>query len=119
MTKNQLIKRVLLKLREIEADETPSSEATAVVGPRYDECYAFLNDKALVTWALDGEIPDSHAESMVTIVAAKSADDFHVDETRYQRLQFEAFGQTGFSAMDNLEQLAHVPYIPTSEPEYY
>ncbi len=122
MTRSELITRVLQKLRELEADETPSSEDTALVGAKYDEVYEELNDRGLVSWASDGTIPSTHAQPMVTIVAARSADDFHVEEVRYQRLQVEAFGprldETG-GAMALLKEREYQPYVSDAEPKYY
>lgn len=120
MTKNDLIIRVLRKLRELEADETGSSEDVSLVGAKYDEVYAELNEAGLVNWASTGSIPNTHAQHVITIVAYRSADDFYVDEQRYQRLKFEAEGADGNGgAMARLRQMEYIPYVSTDNPVYF
>lgn len=122
MTKNDLIKRVLLKLREIEADETPNSSDSALIGDKYDEVYSELNELGLVAWSSTGDIPNTHAQPVIIIVAARSADDFYVEEPRYTRLQVEAFGprlDNSGGAMARLLEIEHIPYVDVAEPRYY
>lgn len=114
MTKNDLIIRVLRKLRELEADETGSSEDVSLVGAKYDEVYAELNERGLVNWSSTGEIPNTHAQAVIAIVAFRSADDFYVDEQRYQRLGAEEQG-----AEKLLRQMEYIPYVSTDEPVYF
>ena len=114
MTKTDLITRVLRKLRELEADEVASSEDSSLIGAKYDEVYAELNERGLVNWASTGDIPNTHAQSVIAIVAFRSADDFYVDEQRYQRLAMEERG-----AEKTLRQMEYIPYVSTDEPVYY
>lgn len=114
MTRADLIKRVLQKLRELEFDEGPSSDESAIIGAKYDEVYAELNERGLVNWSASGEVPLTHSQSVIAIVASRSSDDFFVDEPRLQRLVFEER-----TAEKKLRQMEHIPYVSTDEPVYY
>lgn len=114
MTKSEAIRRILLKLRDIESNEEAGSDDVDLLGAKYNEVYAELNRSGLVNWGLAGEIPDTHAQAFIAIIASRSADDYHVDEQRYQRLMIESQG-----AFNKLKQMEHIPYVSTDEPVYY
>jgi len=114
MTKTELIKRVLIKLKVIQSDDTVSTEDSDLIGAVYDEVYQELKIQELVTWTSTGDIPTSHAQSMIKIVASRSADDFEHEELNVQRLLIEES-----QAMDKIVILNRVPYVSTSEPECY
>ncbi len=123
-TKTQAGKKALEKLRVIEEDGTPSTDATNDIEAAYDELHPWLLSKSAVNWDVDEDIPDESVRSIVTILAATMADDFGVDEMRYQRLQIEAYGYPdnpgGPCALSTLIALVKNDYIPaTIEANYY
>jgi len=114
MTKTQLIKKVLQKLKVLEMGETPDSDQTATVGDEYDAAYQELKNDEVVTWTAAGEIPTLQATQMVIFVASRLVDEFSVPELRAQRLI-----QQGSIAQDRLYELNSVPYESTEEPVSY
>lgn len=122
MTRDELIDRVLIKLRVLEPGKTAGTDDDTLVGDKYDAIYQSLNNVGLVNWASDDEITSTHELSIIKIVSAECADDFYIEEPRYTRLQIEAYGprldgQGG--AMADLRILENQPYVSDEEPEYY
>ena len=113
-TKAEVRNKALKKLRVIAEGETPSSEIITDVEAAYDELHADLCTKDAITWDIDEDVPDEAVRSMVTVLASEVADDFAVDETRYQRLKFEA-GQ----ALNKLIYIASSDYISNETPAEY
>ena len=113
-TKSALRNKVLKKLRVIAEGETPSSEIITDVEATYDELHADLSTKKAITWDIDEDIPDEAVRSMVSIIAAEIADDFAVDEARYQRLKFESE-----QALRKLMFLASSTYIANETKSNY
>jgi len=105
-TKAQVRNKALKKLRALEEGETPSNETIADVEGAYDELHAYLFEKNAVYWDSDEDIPTDAVKHVVAMIAANMADDFNVDEIRYQRLQVE-----GSNALDSLIELATPEHI--------
>ena len=114
-TKAEIRNKTLKRLRVLEEGETPTNEVIADVEEAYDELHAYLETKNATTWDSDEDIPDDATRSVVAMLAASLADEFIVDEQRYQRLQMEAGG-----ALTRLIILAANDYIYCeTEAEYY
>ena len=114
MTKTELIKKVLQKLRVLEVGETPDADQTTTVGDMYDSAYQELKDDEIVTWTSAGEIPTKEAQQMVSYVSSMLVDEFNVPEGRAQRLIIQ-----GNNARQRLFELNAVEYVSTEEPEYF
>ena len=121
----QVRNKALKKLRVLEEGETPTNEVAADADDVYNELHAYLASERVVIWDADEEVPAKAVRAMVTILAAELADDFGVDEMRYQRLQVEAYGVGGKEkgsggAKATLLALAKHDRVPQPTPaEYY
>ena len=114
-TKAAIRNKTLKKLRVIAEDETPSASAITDVEEGYDEMHPWLLSKNAANWDSDEDIPDEAVHSVVTILASRMADDFVVDELRYQRLQVEAD-----FALTRLIEISASPYVPNeTEAQYF
>lgn len=125
-TKAEVRNKALRKLRVLEEGGTPSSEAITDVEEAFDEIYAYLARKNAVSWDSDENVPDEAVRPFVTILAAEMADDFGAEESRYRRLQTEAYGPDGDKeninggAVATLIYLASNNYVPRpTAAEYY
>lgn len=114
-TKAEVRNKALKKLRVIAEGETPSTEIITDVEATYDELHADLCAKDAITWDIDEDVPDESVRSMVAILASEMADDFAVDEGRYQRLKLEAS-----LALNKLIYIASADYVSIeTESEYF
>ena len=110
----QLRNRALKKLRVLEEGETPTNEVIADVLAAYTSLHDRLSKDGAITWDFDEDIPSEAERPMVAILAAEMADDFGVDEMRYQRLLAESTRARGDLYMTQNN------YISTeTEAEYY
>lgn len=114
MTKTELIKKVLQRLRVLEVGEEPDADQTTTVGDAYDQLYRELEKDKVVDWGSTGEIPNKQALQMVSFVAGNLVDEFFVPEARAQRLIIQAD-----NAHQRLYELDSLPYESTENPEYY
>ncbi len=125
-TIHELRDKSLKKLRVLEEGETPTNEVIADVEAAYEEIHAYLSTQSAIGWDSDEDIPDEAVRPMVTVLAAEMADDFGVEEPRYQRLQMQAYGPDGDKnnitggALATLIGLASGSYITTTiEADYF
>jgi hypothetical protein len=107
----------------LEAGQTVSSADATDVDAVYSALYANLVERGVITWGSSDEVPDEAERPMVALLAAEIADDFHVDEPQYSRLQQEAWGPDTakrLSAISQLYLLADPGYTSTqTEAEYF
>ncbi len=122
-TKAQVRNKALKKLRVLEEGETPTNEVISDVEGAYNELYAFLSNHKATTWDSDEEIPNEAVRHVVTLLAFTMADDFGIDEVRYQRLKVEAYGfydKDTNGAFSRLVELAANDYVSVeTEADYY
>lgn len=114
MTKTELIKKVLQKLRVLEVGESPDSDQTTAVGDMYDTIYQELKNDEVVTWTATDDIPTLQANQMIIISASRLVDEFFIPEARANRLILQ-----GEIARNRLFELNSVPYVSTTEPVSY
>jgi hypothetical protein len=107
MTKPELVRRVLLKHRALDAEENPTPRDEADVLAVYHEQYAELLADGLVTWDVDGVIPDDAAGAMVKIVAAETAD------------MYSAPPVDKSSARRDLARIMAADYVPSTTTASY
>ncbi len=122
-TKAQIRNKVLRKLKVLHANQSAPPDDATIVEDIYDEVYAYLSERNAVTWGSSDDIPAEAVQFVVRIVAYESADEYLslMDESRYQRLKFEAYGSDDMSgAFGELVRLSAVDYVPLeSEADYY
>ena len=122
-TKAQVRNKALKKLQVLEEGESPTNEVISDVEEVYDELHRYLLNRGAVFWDSDEEIPDECVRPMVVMLAAEMADDFGVNEQRYQRLQVEAYGIGGKEngsggAFQSLMRMAHTYVYKPTVAEY-
>ena len=114
-TKAEVREKVLRKLRVLAEGESPSAQVQTDTDAAIDEMHAFLAAKNAITWDADEDIPTAAVRPFVSVVASELADEFEVDEMRYNRVRGEASG-----AIRELIKLATPTYIPQSiVADYY
>lgn len=114
MTKSNLIKKILQKLKVLETGEEPNADQIATVSDDYDSIYEELKDDGLVSWLINEDIPTKMAKQVILIAAGGLTDEFFVPEQRAQRLIIQ-----GIEAKERLRELFSVPYVSTEEPVYF
>lgn len=115
--------KALRKVRVLEENDTPTTEMASDVDETYLELHAKLFEDNAVYWDSDEEVPTEAVLPIVKLLAAEIADEYGVDEARYQRLQIEAYGIAGTfntGAYGTLIDLANNNYVSTvTTAEYY
>lgn len=118
LSKATLRNRVLSRLSEYGAGETPSGDDATLVEAAYDRWYYQLARKNAVSWPNTGntveEIPEWAEADLITIIAAEVADDYGIDEGQTQRLL-----AMRPEAIRNLKGLAANDYVPDATPASY
>ncbi len=89
MTPQELYESALAKLHVTAAGEDSRPEDVAIVRTRYAEIYGLLNAEELVSWPVEGDIPDEAGIPLVTMLACHAAKEFGVTGAQYQELLAE------------------------------
>ena len=76
MTLTELYRRVLLKLRVVDATEAAAAEDTEVVSDAYDALYDMLLTEGLVAWTASDDIPLYAEIPIISMVACYVAPEF-------------------------------------------
>ena len=124
-TATEIRNRALRKLGVLRAGKSPTTQEATDADAIYTALYAWLEIHDAVTWDDDESIPNEAEIAVTKLMCAELADEFGVDEARYQRLQFEAYGPGGKhgpsdGAFADLLWLAQNKYVPTiTEAVYY
>jgi hypothetical protein len=85
-TATQIRTKALKKLGVLATGQTTQSEIQADLDRAYEEVYAALAAKNLVTWEIDEEVPDEYVMPVVALVAFARADEYGIPNDRYQRI---------------------------------
>lgn len=75
-TKSQIGVKALQRLKVLEDGATASSSDTTSIEAAYDEVYANLRTKHLVSWGSTGSVPNEAVDAIVTLVAALRVNEF-------------------------------------------
>lgn len=87
-TKAEIRNRALVKLGKLTLGQTPSGEMSSDMEDVYDQVYARLESKGMVTWSSTDSIPDEFVEHVASIMAIERAEG--IPESRYVRLANDA-----------------------------
>lgn len=81
---------VLKKLGVLAAEESPSPADRLASLEKYEQVYAELDRRDLLTWFDDEEVPDWAADSVAAITAYRLASTFSVSLDRRAQLKFDS-----------------------------
>lgn len=87
-TKAELRNRALTKLGKLHLGETPEAALASDMEDVYDQVYARLELKGMVTWSSTDSVPDEFVEDITSIMAFERAEG--IPEARYVRLAGDA-----------------------------
>jgi len=105
----------LQAMRVVDGDATPDTNDTAVIEQAYDNIYAMLNQRHLVSWAINGLVPDELVDPVVSLVAASRITLFTVPIDVVQSITIQAS-----SAVETITEMVSLDYVPTSvQADYY
>lgn len=86
-TKTQIRNRALQKIGKLALSQTANSVLADTMDDAYDQVYARLEKRGLVTW-LASSVPDEFVEDIVAIVAFERAESIPTE--RYNRVASDA-----------------------------
>lgn len=102
------------KLGVLATGQTLESEIADDLDEAYDEVYAALDAKNLVTWDYDEEIPDEYIGPVVALVAFARADEYGIPNDRYQRIAGDMS-----RALNEIRELQESNAYTTPKAVYY
>ncbi len=112
--KADIYNRTLKKLGVLGRNQTASATDTADMTAAYNELYAKLDRKSLISWDTDDEIPDEFSDAITALMAKSRLDEYGVNLVRRQSILSEA--ATG---MVLLAELHAPPLAGETEHEYF
>ena len=83
-TKAQLRNRALEMLGEIAIGQTPAADIANDMEDAYDQVYARLERRGLVTWSSTDSIPDEFVEDISVLMAFERAE--NIPQEKFARL---------------------------------
>ena len=113
-TATQIRNKALLKMGIHATGQTVESEVADDLDNAYEEVYAALAAKNLVTWDLDEEVPDEYVQPVVALVAFSRADEYGIPNDRYQRI-----AQNMSRATAEIRELQESNVYKTPKATYY
>jgi hypothetical protein len=123
VTLDELKKAVLEKIGAVPAGGPYPADDVAKVQEKYEGLHAELSEGFMLPWDVsEDDIPQRVQESLLLMLAFRSAGDFGVPEPRYTRLRLE--GSLGDSppslAEKRLRALLAVPFVSApAKTEYF
>ena len=113
-TKAQIGTLALQMLRVVEGDSTPDTNDTTIIEEGYDEVYARLRTRHLVSWGSTGSVPNECIMPVAALVADSRIGFFQVPIDAFTDVKSKASRAEG----DLTEVLAqdYVPQTIQSEP---
>jgi hypothetical protein len=121
MTRTDLYRKALEKLKIAAAGEPVQPEDVQLVEDKYVSVYALLAAESLVSWGATDDIPDEAGIPMTDILACACAVEFSKPQDMLEgaiALHPKLGGPS--RAETQLRRLLHRPYIYTrSRPEYF
>ena len=101
----------LQTLKVAEGNATPEANDTAIIEAAYDNVYAMLNEKHLVSWELTGSVPDQLIDPVMMLTAAARITLFTVPQD-VQAIVISSASQ----AVKTITEMQALDYV--SEPVY-
>lgn len=87
-TKAECRNRALRKLGKLAIGQTAEAGIASDMEDAYDQIYARLENKGLVTWSSTASIPDEFVEDIVAIMAFERSEG--IPDSRYARIRDDA-----------------------------
>lgn len=112
-TRDQFIRRVLIELTVLDANEAPEAEDHADLYDSAQQKFEELYEEGLIPFDLDGEIPARYLLSLVAVVAAENVNAYGVSHLESSLVARAAQG------MRQLWKLRQRAYIPTPTAATY
>jgi hypothetical protein len=87
-TKAECRNRALIKLGKLDIGGTPDSALADELEDAYDQVYARLKSKGMVTWSSTGSVPDEFVEDVTSLMAFERSEG--IPDSRYARIRDDA-----------------------------
>lgn len=84
-TKSQLRDRALVMLGKLSLGQTPPAALADDMEDVYDQIYAKLEKRGLVTWSSTDSVPDEFVEDVTSLMAFERSEG--IPDTRYLRIK--------------------------------
>lgn len=98
-------------MKVVDGDATPETNDTNVIEAAYDSVYAKLNAKHLVSWAINGNVPDEFINPVTALVAASRITFFN-PPIDVKELILAAASE----AVEEISEMQALDYVPVSIP---
>jgi hypothetical protein len=108
-TKAEVRNRALVMLGKLPLGQTPTSAMANDMEDAYDQVYARLNSRNMVTWSSTDNIPDEFVEDITALMAFERSEGIPAE--RYARVR-----ESASRAFRNISALISGPY--TNPREY-
>lgn len=92
-TKAELRTRALVMLGEIAIGQTPDADIANDMEDVYDQVYARLESRGLVTWSSTDSVPDEFVEDVTALMSFERAEG--IPDARYARIRDAASRAVG------------------------
>lgn len=99
-TKQQVIDRALQELGVLPLGQNATAEWSSTMSDAYDEVFAALELKGLVSWGGTDSVPDEYVKPVSVLMAAQRINIAGVSNDRASRIAVEASG-----AIDELREI--------------
>ncbi len=87
-TKAEMRNRALVKLGKLPLGQTPDGAASSDMEDVYDQVYARLELKGMVTWSSTDSVPDEYVEDVTALMAFERSEG--IPDSRYIRIRDDA-----------------------------
>ncbi len=113
-TKAEVRQRVGEDLGLVPVGQALENQDQDRIDQAYDECYAFLKEKGLASWAAAGDVPDRIVPHFCLFMEAKLLISYSVPDSRYVRINTEA-GPDGRLALNRIAEMSVPEYTSTDD----
>lgn len=103
-TKAEVVQRVGEDLGIVPIAQPLEAQDEARIGTAFDECFAFLKEKGLASWASTGDAPTKIVPFLSLFIAEKLLNSFSVPESRALRVTNSA-GPSGVFAVQAIAMM--------------
>ncbi len=114
-TKTQIGLLALQSLRVVEGDASADSSDTTIIEDAYDQVYARLRTRHLVSWGSGGSVPDEAVNPVVALTAQARMTYFKPPAEVAAMINFQAL-----TAFEDLTEVLQPDYVSQPvEAEYF
>ena len=106
--------RTLRRLGVLARGQTANSADTDDMEQAYNEIWAWLDARDIVSWDIDDDVPDEHVNDVIALMAFTRLDDYGVDLVRRQSII-----DTASSSRFNISELTAPPLTGETEIESF